>query len=82
MTARQVRGILIGAGVAMVLAEVFVVLVGFWGSPWWLLLASSVFVTPAIGIMGAMLAAVAVASEEEAPEGAAQAPAERADRAA
>lgn len=68
MTPRQVRQILTGAGIAMVLAEVVVILVGMHDSPWYIQLCASAFVTPAMGIGGAMLAAVAVASEDPEAE--------------
>lgn len=68
MSQRQVRLILTGAVIAMVLAEVFIILVGMREAPWYVQLCSSAFVTPAVGIAGAQLTAVAVASEDPEAE--------------
>ena len=50
----------------MALTEIFVVLIGFQEAPGYLQLASSVFVTPAVGIVGGLLTAVVGAGEDEA----------------
>ena len=64
MTPKQVKAIVTGALLAFVLSGVLIIMIGYGDVPGSVKLASWGFIPPAIGIVGGMLTAVVVASED------------------